>query len=79
MVHCNLAAYLFHESGPFACTSSLFSLRPGSDRNLPTMLVCIRNRSADHLGVRPCFALAWCIPQMLGFFGKIYLFLRRLG
>jgi NAD(P)H-quinone oxidoreductase subunit 2 len=68
-----MAAYLFMNLGAFACII-LFSLRTGSDR-ISDYAGLYQKDPLITLGLSLCLLSLGGIPPMLGFFGKIYLFL----
>ena len=72
-----MAAYLFMNLGAFACII-LFSIRTGSDR-ISDYAGLYQKDPLITLGLSLCLLSLGGIPPMLGFFGKIYLFFRRLG
>ena len=72
-----LATYLFMNLGAFACVI-LFSLRTGSDR-ISDYAGLYQKDPLITLGLSLCLLSLGGIPPMLGFFGKIYLFVAGWG
>ena len=72
-----LAAYLFMNLGAFACVI-LFSLRTGSDR-ISDYAGLYQKDPLITLGLSLCLLSLGGIPPMLGFFGKVYLFVAGWG